>query len=448
MPQFTPIETLDDGCVLGTSISRNNRTWYVRMYWRTGKSAVYKSTKIAYEDSVASKRNAKREANKLWSAFLAKVEKGDSPTSVRTVKNVADSYNRHIRELAQKNAEAKKPIHLIRGGRGESYWTHEKVDAVENILRHLESFWKTLNEGKEFRQITERDLDRFFEWSREWKDWSPSWTNRVITQIRMIWHFGRDKGWTDLKPSPTRPKENIAERARRNLKEEEWRAMMNYARDRATSARAEFRVGAVNKDSALQFWMWLNFISWTGIRPPTTRNNALRWSDIRTTEKGGRIITRTVKATKEQAAILPQCFPYLDFLKEFQSRRGLEDCEFMFAHTTTKRDTWDKGEPILGFKKQWETMLKELDLWLPWGTPANEKLVPYSMRGFHVTMSIRNGVDVRKLAKSLGTSPKMIDQTYDDFQTDAEIEELTKRSGIANIGEVKWDKNNYPLLRG
>ena len=83
MPQFTPIETLDDGCVLGTSISRNNRTWYVRMYGRTGKSAVYKSTKIAYEDSVASKRNAKR--------------------------------------------KAKTPIHLIRGGRSESYWTHEKV---------------------------------------------------------------------------------------------------------------------------------------------------------------------------------------------------------------------------------------------------------------------------------------------------------------------------------
>ena len=85
-------------------------------------------------------------------------------------------------------------------------------------------------------------------------------------------------------------------------------------------------------------------------------------------------------------------------------------------------------------------------MWLPWGTQANEKLVPYSMRGFHVTMSIRNGVDVRKLAKSLGTSPRMIDQTYDDFQTDAEIDELTKRSGIANIGEVKWDKNDYPIL--
>ena len=118
----------------------------------------------------------------------------------------------------------------------------------------------------------------------------------------------------------------------------------------------------------------------------------------------------------------------------------------MFAHTTTKKDTWDKGEPILSFRKQWETMLRALDLWLPWGTQANEKLVPYSMRGFHVTMSIRNGVDVRKLAKSLGTSPRMIDQTYDDFQTDAEIDELTKRSGIANIGEVKWDKNDYPIL--
>ena len=149
--------------------------------------------------------------------------------------------------------------------------------------------------------------------------------------------------------------------------------MMNYARDRATTARAEFRVGAVNKDSALQFWMWLNFISWTGIRPPTTRNNnALRWSDIRTTENG-RIITRTVKGTKEQAAILPQCFPYLDFLKEFPIAAGSGRLRIYVRPHYDQKDTWDKGEPILGFRKQWETMLRELDLWLPWGTQANEK---------------------------------------------------------------------------
>ena len=54
----------------------------------------------------------------------------------------------------------------------------------------------------------------------------------------------------------------------------------------------------------------------------------------------------------------------------------------------------------------------------------------------------------RKLAKSLGTSVRMIDQTYDDFQTEAEMDELTRRAGIAEIGKVKWDENGYPILRG
>ena len=445
MPQFTPLEALDDGCVLGTSTSKKRAVWYVRMYWQDGKQAVYKSTKIPYEDSTASKRNAKRAANKLWRDFVAKVSKGDSPTTVRTAKSVAESYRRHIRNLAQKNEEAKKPIHLIRGSRGEIFWTHEKVDAVENILRHLDSFWLTLGD-KEFRQISNRDLDRFYEWTREHKDWSPSWTNRVITQIRMIWLYGRDNEWTDLKPSPTRPKENLKERARRNLKEEEWRLMMNYARDKYENARTSHRVSQIDKDSALQFWAWLNLVSWTGCRPPTTIKNAFRWSDIRYTANGDRIMVRNDK-TDYQAPILSQAYPFLDFLRDFQIKRGLEDCEWMFAHTRAKAGYWEIGDPIRSFKKQWESMLKALDLWLPWGTPQSEKLVPYSMRGFHITMSLRNGVDVRKLAKSLGTSVRMIDQTYDDFQTELEIPELTKRSGIANIGKVKYDTDGYPILK-
>jgi hypothetical protein len=42
----------------------------------------------------------------------------------------------------------------------------------------------------------------------------------------------------------------------------------------------------------------------------------------------------------------------------------------------------------------------------------------------------------------------MIDQTYDDFQTEAEMDELTRPAGIAEIGKVKWDGNGYPILRG
>jgi len=240
MPNFTLVEEIEPHFKLGYQIRGVNKIWAVKMYWagneNNPKNTQQKSLRIPYEDSPASYVLAKRKANVEWREFLEKTEAGDSPTILRTIQSVARNYNRHIRKLAQKNEEAKKPIHLIRGGRGESYWNHEKVDAIENILGHLEGFWSRLG-NKEFRHITERELDTFFEWSREHKDWSPSWTNRVITQIRMIWLYGRDNGWTELKPSPTRAKENLKERARRNLKEEEWRAMMNYAREKYENAR-------------------------------------------------------------------------------------------------------------------------------------------------------------------------------------------------------------------
>ena len=249
MPKFTKVEELDTHCWLGYQTRGVNPFWAVKMYW-AGNEDHKKMTRqlglgIPYENSKASKSLAKRKGNAVWREFLENTDKGDSPTQIRTAQNVAQSYNRHIRKLAQKNEEAKKPIHLIRGGRGESYWTHEKVDAVENILGHLSGFWSTLG-NKSFRSITERELDTFFEWSREHKDWSPSWTNRVITQIRMIWLYGRDNGWTDLKPSPTRAKENLKERARRNLKEEEWRAMMNFAREKYENAREGKRVSHID----------------------------------------------------------------------------------------------------------------------------------------------------------------------------------------------------------
>ena len=115
MPQFTPgRETLDDGCVLGTSVSRKNKTWYVRMYWQNGKSSglqVHQDSLRRFSLRASGTLNAK--PTNYGRAFLSKVEAGDSPTSIRTVKNVADSYNRHIRELAQKNAEAKNQFILF-----------------------------------------------------------------------------------------------------------------------------------------------------------------------------------------------------------------------------------------------------------------------------------------------------------------------------------------------
>jgi site-specific recombinase XerD len=91
-------------------------------------------------------------------------------------------------------------------------------------------------------------------------------------------------------------------------------------------------------------------------------------------------------------------------------------------------------------------MLKDIELWEDWGTARKDKLVPYSLRGFFITMSLNRGVDVRKLAKSLGTSVRVIDQTYDDFQTERELDELLKGSGVADIRKVSYDESGFPIL--
>ena len=461
---FVPIEPLQDGAWLGKKTTGKQPYWYVRMYWKDGNppQSEYKSLKIPYEGKRKDTLEARKKGNATFQKFLDAVTAGDSPRKARTVENATKAYLAKITEDAKVNEAAKKPIRFIRGGRAvkghSQHWTEAKVKAVKNILKELtgyvnekgeyvSGFYETLP-TQDFRKITQRDLYYFSEWAAEQREWSPSWSNRVITQIRMIWLYGFEQGWTDFIPSPKRMTENLRERARRNLTEEEWLRMVRWAEKRYNDIEPTNKANSYYKDTALQFWVWLNVISWSGVRPPSgaVNKNLLRWSDITTLEDGTRLMRRTDK-TEYTAPILSPCYKLLDFYKGWQEKKGLKDSEFMFAHTRTKGDYYSKGDPILSFRKQWTTMLDELGLLTPPGTPQSEKLVPYSMRGFFITMSIRNGVDVRKLARSLGTSERVIDQTYYDFQTEKELPELLKRTSIANIGSVSYDENGYPILR-
>ena len=73
-------------------------------------------------------------------------------------------------------------------------------------------------------------------------------------------------------------------------------------------------------------------------------------------------------------------------------------------------------------------MLIELELDMPQGTPQNQRLVPYSLRGYYITMQLRygKGLSIDKLAKACGTSAKIILQTYYDFSSEKEYDELNQ----------------------
>ena len=172
MPKFTKVEELDTHCWLGYQTRGVNPFWAVKMYW-AGNEDHKRMTRqlglgIPYENSKASKSLAKRKGNALWREFLENTDKGDSPTKIRTAQNVAQSYNRQIRKVAQKNEAAKNTIHLIRGGRGESYWTHEKVDqgadihVTDDFGNTLESTVMTWNSkrGSEMKVLIQKWLGR------------------------------------------------------------------------------------------------------------------------------------------------------------------------------------------------------------------------------------------------------------------------------------------------
>lgn len=100
--KFYPIEPLDDGCVLGKKATGKNAYWYVRMYWKDRGESEYRSTKILYEDSRASRLKAKRKANAIWQEFLAAVSVGDNPRKAKSIKSVGD-YKKLIGHISNLN---------------------------------------------------------------------------------------------------------------------------------------------------------------------------------------------------------------------------------------------------------------------------------------------------------------------------------------------------------
>lgn len=445
------LEEIEEQVKIGYRDRPNSKKkWYVRIYYPQYRRYQEQALNLEYEESKASYAAARKAARLIFAEAREAREAGDHPHGKRTVQMVADGYEKQIFEWAQENERLKNPKYRIHGSRYEdAFWTAEKAKAVKNILNHLRPYWATLKEHN-FRKVEEKHFKGFLDWAlRNHPDWSPSWTNRVITQIRMVWLYGEQKGWTNFVPRVPRRKENLKERRRRGLRAEEWFEMVRYARDKWQSIEPIDQQKAHQKDSALQFWCWLNFVSWTGFRPPSgsVEKNLPRWKDIRVSNEGKRILSRRDKVKGGyECPISPRAYKFLDFLKKTQEEKGMEDCPWIFAHTRARAGVYQKGDPIKSFKKQWENMLRDLGYWEDWGTSPTDKLVPYSLRGFAITMAIREGVPAITLARSLGTSVRMLEQTYYDFLPEAEFDTLVRMSGSEIRNAVKYDEAGFPIL--
>jgi hypothetical protein len=418
-----------------------NGYWYARIYAydpATKKDSTQsKSTKIKYEGGRASNKNKARiKATDMAREVAPHIGKTANPFKRYLVKNIAKEWTDLVCELADENEalkiKGKRPKHEVYGGKPGRYWAVNRKETVQRNNRYLKEFWKTLP-TQDIKKITNKQLDGLNEWAKT-KDWSASQVIKLITQVRMVWRYARDKDFVDFIPSPKRPSENLKELSRRKLKQEEFEKMVSYTRERYEEPGISIR----RRDSYLQFHCWLLICASTGIRPPSALKNAVRYKYYSIQKKKGKKELRFLVRPDEKelpqytANVMPGAWKAFDMLEELYRARGMWEPEFVFAHTHSKKASsgsagYEIGEPILCYKKQWANMLANTGLATK-ERAQNKRLAPYSLRGYLITklMEQKHILRTSTIAHMTGTSERMINQAYEDKSTERAAERLAE----------------------
>lgn len=421
---------------IGYRTKGTTKTWYARIYWRNGEKNSYYTLKTPYEASKASFRLASTAARLKYKDFYERVKTGNTPTEVTTLTSMSHRYLRQLRLEAEANeaAIAKNQLPRYRDHRN-GYWTIKKVEFRERLHRNIVPFFGP-KWGANISAIDVRYLNTFLDWSLTNSEWAPTTINYHITEIKQIWEWAFKKGYLQYQLGPLkRAPQNLRGRSRRHLQVEEWDLMIGWATQRFNK-RKEGRYSIESIDLAYQYWLWLHVIGYTGVRPPAgeVKKNLLEWESYSVIERGTANEQRVFKRWDEkgvkdyEAVIMPECWDVFDLLEEHRDKNGL-DSTYLFQHTYDKKNSWSKGDPILNFKTSWKTMLAELGLAMPKGTPQHEKLVPYCLRGYFITMRLRDGdMRIEDLAEAVGSSPEVIREIYYEFSTRKTYKSLTSGS--------------------
>jgi hypothetical protein len=453
MSRYTHQKEVDKGIKLGVKWSSKKDAeptgvWYCYIYAydpsQKKDMSDWRSTRVKYEDGrKANERKARRFAIALAEEIGDRIGKTENPFKKITVAEVAEEWIELVRKLTAENeklkAAKKRPIHEVYGGKEGKTWDTAKIEHAVRFHGYLKDFWKTLPH-QDITKITEEHLNKLMEWTKQFK-WSPSHVKKLITQIRKIWLFARSKELVDFIPSIKAPAENAKLVSRRPLKQEEFERMFDYTRERYQQPKIPLRL----RDAYLQFHCWLLICTHTGIRPPSHEKNAMRWKDYKKPKrKKGEPDLRYLRRENEKeldpydAIILPNAFEAFEMLEKLYKERGMGKPEYLFTHTHDRKagrnsSGHEKGNPVLCYHKQWQTMLIKLRLDTK-ETAQSERLAPYSMRGFFHTTLFDDYPELRieSIAEITGTSVRMLNQSYIDHSTEKTAKQIAS--------SINWGK--------
>jgi len=477
MPKLHHQEKISSVVTIGVQLRHEGYTnndkaqtgnWSARIKY-PNRTAFIRSLGISYDGGNENNRlQAIKEAERLAMANYEKSLTTDParPTSFRLL------AREWLRE-SEKKMEANESLvakgfdaeYEIEGGRG--FWTRAQYEMYARMInKHALPFFAMLKPGvDEACVITTRpqDLDRLEDFIRRnptdrqkeiGRPISPSTILKVISAVRHVYRYAYRQGLIERIPEIKRPKAQLKARARAEIEDHEYKAIVEYTRrkyqDEDFLGSIQYTDGdgiewnekvTVYRDYQYLFHLWIMVIANCGIRPPTsgTVHTQIRWDHLKIDDKGRYTLRRPKEKNHDYTAvIMPSAVVYWEELRRFQKDRGIYRKEGpVFAHPTgmaKRKGGWAKGDAIDSFRNQWTRMCKDLGKQLPGShfdsdtsTPQSQKITPSSLRSWFITQRLRAGdVGVERLAGATGTNLDTILAHYYKFATEKEYEKLTQ----------------------
>ena len=459
----SPTHPINDTAIIGARNAGKSLRWQMRYYCKIKRQNIYKQLGLLYEEgSQSNLKEALLKAQKIHNDLTLAVKTTGNALTSKTLADIIEEFLQDVLVKADENekrlSEKLTPIHYIPKGQGDSFWRKTTINYYKPLFR--DSLMPFFNEvgvlNKKTLDIDLWDVEDYQVWvNQNQPEKSPTYISYGIAAIRQIFGYGYRYVNSEGKraplfkgiPSPNRPKRQLKQRARRNLKQDEYNLILSKVDEICNTLKKQYEE---NKspfykdrfDKYYQFWLFLRMITWCGYRPfgGEVEHTVLKMNDFRIEYKGTdreqRFIRRQEKNKDYLAPLLPEAFEFHDALLKFHEANGnVYDAKtdtwsltpYAFFHTGNYKNRYSRGDKIKNFREIWNRVIKMCGIRNPKGVPASERLVPYSLRGYFITMRLRNSnVDIGKLSKSVGTSTRMIEQTYYDFIVSAEWKELTE----------------------
>ena len=271
-----------------TTKSGGKLKWQMRYYCSVRKSNIYRQLGLDYEEGSRSNLSeAIKKARIVYDKLDKAVKATGNATGQKTLQSLIEEFIEDVEHKVKINedllSKGRPPLHYIPKGKEDSFWRKYTLDYYRPLLRDtLIPYLKDTGVyDKETYDIDLWKVEGYSHWVNDkFPEKSPTYISYGIALIRQIFRYGYEyvnAGGERMPlvrgvPTPERPKKRMRQRARRNLKQEEYNQILDGVDKECEKLKKLYLETRMDfhkdrYDRYYQFWLFLRIITFCGYRP-------------------------------------------------------------------------------------------------------------------------------------------------------------------------------------